>query len=47
MIVVDNASTDRPPRWPPTHGAIVVREERPGYGSAYLAGLAEAAASTS
>ena len=39
MIVVDNASTDRSADVAADHGAIVVREERPGYGSAYLAGL--------
>ena len=42
VIVVDNASTDRSAAVAAEHGAIVVREERPGYGSAYLAGLAEA-----
>ena len=42
MIVVDNASTDRSAEVAAEHGAIVVREERPGYGSAYLAGLAHA-----
>ena len=42
MIVVDNASTDRSAEVAAEHGAIVVREERPGYGSAYLAGLADA-----
>ena len=42
MIVVDNASTDRSAEVAAEHGAIVVREERPGYGSAYLAGLAVA-----
>src|SRR6188508_1840872 len=40
VIVVDNASTDRSAEAAAEHGAIVVREERPGYGSAYLAGLA-------
>jgi len=40
VIVVDNASTDRSAEVAAEHGAIVVREERPGYGSAYLAGLA-------
>jgi glycosyltransferase involved in cell wall biosynthesis len=39
VIVVDNASTDRSAEVAAEHGAIVVREERPGYGSAYLAGL--------
>jgi glycosyltransferase involved in cell wall biosynthesis len=42
VIVVDNASTDRSAEIAAEHGAIVVREERPGYGSAYLAGLAVA-----
>jgi glycosyltransferase involved in cell wall biosynthesis len=42
VIVVDNASTDRSAEVAAEHGAIVVREERPGYGSAYLAGLAQA-----
>ena len=42
VIVVDNASTDRSADVAAEHGATVVREERPGYGSAYLAGLAVA-----
>ena len=42
VIVVDNASTDRSAEVAAEHGAGVVREERPGYGSAYLAGLAVA-----
>ena len=42
VIVVDNASTDRRPTVAAEHGATIVREERPGYGSAYLAGLAVA-----
>jgi hypothetical protein len=42
VIVVDNASTDRSADVAADHGAIVIREERPGYGSAYLAGLAHA-----
>jgi glycosyltransferase involved in cell wall biosynthesis len=42
VIVVDNASTDRSAAVAAEHGATVVREERPGYGSAYLAGLAVA-----
>jgi hypothetical protein len=42
VIVVDNASTDRSAEVAMEHGATVVREERPGYGSAYLAGLAHA-----
>jgi glycosyltransferase involved in cell wall biosynthesis len=42
LIVVDNASTDRSAEVATEHGATVVREERPGYGSAYLAGLSVA-----
>jgi glycosyltransferase involved in cell wall biosynthesis len=42
VIVVDNASTGRSADVAAEHGATVVREERPGYGSAYLAGLAVA-----
>ena len=42
VVVVDNASTDRSADVAAEHGAVVVREERPGYGSAYLAGLAHA-----
>ncbi|HEY7178523.1 MAG TPA: glycosyltransferase family 2 protein [Gaiella sp.] len=42
VIVVDNASSDDSARVAAEHGATVVREERPGYGSAYLAGLAVA-----
>ena len=42
VIVVDNGSTDRSAEVAAEHGAIVVREERPGYGSAYLAGLTHA-----
>ena len=42
VIVVDNGSTDRSADVASEHGATVVREERPGYGSAYLAGLAHA-----
>ncbi|HEX6724382.1 MAG TPA: glycosyltransferase family 2 protein [Gaiella sp.] len=42
VIVVDNASTDLSAEVAAEHGATVVREERPGYGSAYLAGLAVA-----
>ncbi len=42
VIVVDNGSTDRSAEKAGEHRAIVVREERPGYGSAYLAGLAQA-----
>jgi glycosyltransferase involved in cell wall biosynthesis len=39
VIVVDNGSTDRSVEIAHEHGAIVVTEERRGYGSAYLAGL--------
>ena len=42
VIVVDNGSTDRSPDVAEEHGARVVHEARRGYGSAYLAGLAEA-----
>ena len=42
VVVVDNASVDRSAAVAAEHGALVVREERPGYGSAYLAGLAHA-----
>jgi hypothetical protein len=42
LIVVDNTSTDRSAEVATEHGATVVREERPGYGSAYLAGLSVA-----
>lgn len=42
VIVVDNNSTDRSAEVAAQHGARVVRETRPGYGSAYLAGLAAA-----
>ncbi len=42
VIVVDNASTDRSAEVAAAHGARVVTEQRRGYGSAYLAGLAEA-----
>ena len=42
VIVVDNGSTDRSAETAADHGAVVVREDRPGYGSAYLAGLAHA-----
>lgn len=40
VVVVDNGSTDRTAEVAETAGAIVVREERPGYGQACLAGLA-------
>ena len=40
VIVVDNASTDRTGEVAAKKGARVVREERPGYGSACLRGIA-------
>jgi hypothetical protein len=39
VIVVDNGSTDRSALIAEEHGARVVREDRRGYGSAYLTGL--------
>ncbi len=42
VVVVDNASTDRSAEVAAAHGARVVTEQRRGYGSAYLAGLADA-----
>jgi hypothetical protein len=42
VIVVDNGSTDRSADIAASHGATVVEEQRRGYGSAYLAGLANA-----
>lgn len=42
VLVVDNASTDRSPDIARESGARVVREERKGYGSAYLRGFSEA-----
>lgn len=42
VVVVDNASTDRSAEVAAEHGARVVSEQRRGYGSAYLAGLAGA-----
>lgn len=39
-IVVDNGSTDRSADVARSHGAVVVREPRRGYGSACLAGMA-------
>ena len=42
VIVVDNASTDRSAEVAVSGGAIVIEELRRGYGSAYLAGLAQA-----
>jgi glycosyltransferase involved in cell wall biosynthesis len=40
VIVVDNGSTDRTAEVARAHGAEVVREDRPGYGAACLAGIA-------
>ncbi len=42
VIVVDNGSSDNSAEIAAAHGARVVHEPRRGYGSAYLAGLAEA-----
>lgn len=42
VIVVDNGSTDLSAELASARGARVVREERRGYGSAYLSGLAAA-----
>jgi hypothetical protein len=42
VLVVDNGSTDRSAAIAAEHGARVVHEQRRGYGSAYLRGLAEA-----
>jgi glycosyltransferase involved in cell wall biosynthesis len=42
VIVVDNGSTDNSAQLAREAGARVVYESRPGYGSAYLRGLAEA-----
>jgi glycosyltransferase involved in cell wall biosynthesis len=42
VIVVDNDSSDRSAEVAAEHGARVVRESQRGYGSAYLAGLADA-----
>jgi hypothetical protein len=42
VLVVDNGSTDRSAEIASAHGARVVAEERRGYGSAYLTGLAQA-----
>ena len=42
VIVADNASEDRSAQLAQAAGARVVREERRGYGSAYLAGFAAA-----
>jgi glycosyltransferase involved in cell wall biosynthesis len=40
IIVADNGSTDRTPELAQAEGALVVREERRGYGAACLAGIA-------
>lgn len=40
VVLVDNGSTDGTGEAAAAHGGQVVREERPGYGSACLAGLA-------
>jgi glycosyltransferase involved in cell wall biosynthesis len=42
VLVVDNGSSDRSAEVASEHGARVVAEQRRGYGSAYLAGLAVA-----
>src|SRR5215467_4757796 len=42
VIVVDNGSTDGSAELAERAGARVVREQRRGYGSAYLAGFAAA-----
>jgi glycosyltransferase involved in cell wall biosynthesis len=42
VIVVDNGSSDRSAEIAAEHGAIVLQEPERGYGSAYLAGLAQA-----
>jgi glycosyltransferase involved in cell wall biosynthesis len=42
VVIVDNGSTDGSARVAADHGARVVAESRPGYGSAYLTGLANA-----
>src|SRR5215210_1523518 len=42
VVVVDNGSTDGSAELAERAGALVVHEERRGYGSAYLAGLAVA-----
>jgi glycosyltransferase involved in cell wall biosynthesis len=44
VIVVDNGSVDATPDIASAHGALVVREERRGYGSACHAGLRAATA---
>ena len=41
VIVVDNASEDRSAEVAAEHGATVIREDRRGYGSAYLKGLGD------
>ncbi|HUF01665.1 MAG TPA: glycosyltransferase family 2 protein [Gaiellaceae bacterium] len=42
VVVVDNNSTDRSAEIAAEHGALVVTEPSPGYGSAYLRGLSTA-----
>jgi hypothetical protein len=42
VLVVDNGSTDRSPELAQAAGARVIREERRGYGRAYLRGFREA-----
>jgi Glycosyl transferase family 2 len=42
VVVVDNGSTDRSPELAQAAGARVVREDRKGYGRAYLRGFREA-----
>ena len=42
VLVVDNGSTDRSPELAAAAGAHVIREQRRGYGHAYLRGFAEA-----
>jgi glycosyltransferase involved in cell wall biosynthesis len=42
VVVVDNNSSDRSAEIAAAHGATVVAEPEPGYGSAYLRGLATA-----
>jgi len=41
IIVVDNGSSDRTGEVAQSHGARVVREDRPGYGRACLRGMSE------
>lgn len=46
IVVVDNGSTDETANVARERGAVVVREDRRGYGSACLAGLAHIAAAS-